>query len=219
MKLRKSNYLDRSFLTSTEVAEVCGVNRATVVRWIQAGGLKAETTLGGRYRINIDSLLEQANAGGIFIAPEKRKKLSEAISPKSSLEPVTAAHKEASNIQILLIDDDADIRSMLSEFFSLMGYSVLSADNGFKALDFLMKNYNVKLIILDLLMPGINGIETLEKIRELRSNVSIIVTSGFIDYYYPNGIAPLKGNVDAVLKKPFDLDELSVICRRLLKSS
>jgi excisionase family DNA binding protein len=205
-------------MTSSEVAEVCGVNRVTIVRWIQNGGLKAETTLGGRYRINIESLLEQANAGGIFISPDKKKMLMDRNPRNTPANPVIEAAfgKDINTTQVLVIDDDIDIRNMLKEFLTIMGYTVLLADNGFKALDYLLKNYSIKLVILDLLMPGINGLETLDKIKSLRSNVAIIVTSGFIDYYYPNGSDALNKKVNAVLKKPFDLDELARVCRQLL---
>ena len=128
--------------------------------------------------------------------------------PPSALED-DAAH-------ILVIDDEQSFRDLLNEYLTLNGYIVTLAENGFQGLDILMKDYTIKLIILDLLMPGINGVETLKKIKKLRADLPIIVISGFIDFHFPNGIEELQQEVDLILEKPFDLDELSSSCKKLL---
>ena len=218
MKKRK-NFIDRGFLTTSQVAEICGVNRATVVRWIQHEDLIAERTIGGRYRICSENLLILSKEKGIFIAPDKRSWLVESkkVSPQPDAETEVDGETEVPRVHILVIDDDQQFRNLIDEFLSIYGYKVTLADNGFKGLDILLKDYSVKLVILDLLMPGINGLETLRKIKSLRKNVPIIITSGFIEYYYPDGDESLKKEVDLILKKPFDLDELARKCRQLLE--
>ena len=218
MKKRK-NFISRGFLTTSQVAEICGVNRATVVRWIQHNDLIAERTIGGRYRICSENLLILSNEKGIFIAPDKRSWL---VDHKKITPPLTDAgvdlddDQQVKRTHILVIDDDQQFRNLIDEFLSIYGYKVTLADNGFQGLDYLLKDYSIKLVVLDLLMPGINGLETLRKIKSLRKDVPIIVTSGFIEYYYPEGEESLKKEVDFILKKPFDLDELAIKCRKLL---
>ena len=218
MKKRK-NFIDRGFLTTSQVAEICGVNRATVVRWIQHEDLIAERTIGGRYRICSENLLILSKEKGIFIAPDKRSWLVESkkVSPPTDAQTESEGDGEIPKVHILVIDDDQQFRNLIDEFLTIYGYKISLADNGFKGLDILLKDYSVKLVILDLLMPGINGLETLRKIKSLRNNVPIIITSGFIEYYYPDGEESLKKEVDLILKKPFDLDELARKCRQLLE--
>ena len=217
MKKRK-NFIDRGFLTTSQVAEICGVNRATVVRWIQHNELIAERTIGGRYRICSENLLILSNEKGIFIAPDKRSWLVEHKKTTPFTEPGADMddEKQTKKTHILVIDDDQQFRNLIDEFLSIYGYKVTLADNGFQGLDYLLKDYSIKLVVLDLLMPGINGLETLRRIKSLRKDVPIIITSGFIEYYYPDGEESLKKEVDFILKKPFDLDELAIKCRQLL---
>ncbi len=210
------------YLTTAQVAKICGVNRATVVRWIQNGNLIAERTIGGRYRIQTAGLLAQADEKGIFIATEQRKQLEKALvkTGKSASENSETIDQKSSTIPlILVIDDDLYVRKLLEEFLTVMGYNVLVADNGFKGLDIILKNYTVKLVILDLLMPGIDGTETLRRIRDMRSDVPVIVTSGYVEHYFPGGVDTIGSKVEKVLNKPFDLDELAAVCKELLEAS
>ena len=215
---QKEKFIERGFLTTSQVAEICGVNRATVVRWIQNGDLIAERTIGGRYRVCSENLLILSNQKGIFIAPDKRKLISD--NPKankiSSNDFEKDDEKDLSKTHVLVIDDDQQFRSLIDEFLTIYGYRVSLADNGFKGLDLVLRDYTIKLVILDLLMPGISGQETLKKLKTLRTDIPVIVTSGFIEYYYPEGKNKLEKEVDGILRKPFSLDELAAKCRELV---
>lgn len=211
----------KEYLTTTQVAEICGVNRATVVRWIQNGDLIAERTIGGRYRVGTEHLLNQSKENGIFIAKDMKQLLRNESVPAvdhSHNNNQKTSGKEFDKVHILIIDDDQYIRQLLDEYLTLIGYNVILADNGFKGLDILLTDYTIKLVILDLLMPGISGLETLRKVKTMRNDVPIIITSGFIEYYFPDGEETLKGDVDLIIRKPFDLDHLANCCKKLLVS-
>ncbi len=212
----------REYLTTTQVADMCRVNRATVVRWIQRGELTAERTLGGRYRIRSDNLLKQAAEDGVFIAADQKELLETAVRkdmPRPEPAPDPDDSDDLDRPRILVIDDDQSFRDLLFQYLSLLGYKVVLADNGFRGLDILLKDYAVKLVILDLLMPGISGVETLDKIKTMRKDIPIIITSGFLEYYFPDGEESLLKDVDKVLRKPFDLDQLASVCTDLLPLS
>jgi DNA-binding NtrC family response regulator len=80
--------------------------------------------------------------------------------------------------KILIIDDDAIIRKALSEVFELKGFQVFTAENGADGLEMFRKE-RPHLIILDLVMPVMGGVECLEKIRSEDSEVQVIILTGY----------------------------------------
>jgi CheY-like chemotaxis protein len=80
--------------------------------------------------------------------------------------------------KILVVDDDAIIRNALFEFLSSRGYQVILAENGREGLD-KYKESTPDLVILDLIMPEMNGVECLEEMRKVNSNTNVIVLTGF----------------------------------------
>ena len=132
---RNEKFNSRGFLTTSQVADVCGVNRATVVRWIQHGDLIAERTIGGRYRICSENLLILSKQKGIFIAPDMRELLTKNNPSKAfgdQVDPDIEDDKEQiTKTHILVIDDDQQFRSLIDEFLTIYGYKVSLAENGF----------------------------------------------------------------------------------------
>jgi two-component system response regulator AtoC len=106
---------------------------------------------------------------------------------------------------ILVVDDELFVRELLFEFLSRENYEVILADCGEKAVE-LIKSQPVEVALIDLKMPGIDGIETLNKIKESDPNTLSIIMTG-----YPtleSSIAALRcGAYDYVIK-PFKLNEL-----------
>ena len=74
---------------------------------------------------------------------------------------------------ILIVDDEAKIREFIGLYFRASGYCVLEAEDGTKALQ-LLREESVSLVILDILMPGLDGFQVCQKIRE-KSDVPIII--------------------------------------------
>lgn len=104
---------------------------------------------------------------------------------------------------ILIVEDEPDIRSVMQESLESLGLSILTAANGQEALGKLEKNPGVSLILLDLMMPVMNGWQFLSAIDKnpVLKKIPIIVVTVFSDQ-----AKDLK--VRGVIKKPFDLDDL-----------
>lgn len=117
-------------------------------------------------------------------------------------------------IKILIVDDDNDIRKMLSILLANDGYETIEAENGKIALD--MLDESIDLILLDVMMPVMDGVTACIKIRE-RSNVPIIfLTAKDTDM---DEITGLGAGADDYISKPFSPPVLSARLRTLLRRS
>jgi len=116
--------------------------------------------------------------------------------------------------KILVIDDEADVRSVVQRILRDVGHEVMCADCGETALRMMEKD-KVDLIILDLRMPGIGGMETLASIRRNNTSVPVILLSGYITVAALTDAARL--GLNDFLTKPFRMDELLTKVNRLLK--
>ena len=105
---------------------------------------------------------------------------------------------------ILVCDDDKEIVKAIEIYLSDEGYNVLKAENGKKALD-ILKNNQVHLAILDIMMPEMDGMEVLEKIREKNSIPVIMLSAKSEDEDKING---LNLGADDYITKPFNSAEL-----------
>lgn len=104
--------------------------------------------------------------------------------------------------RVLVVDDDTHIRNLLREFLTRCGYVVDCAGNGEEAISFLRSNdYNI--LITDYMMPGINGIDLIKKIRNLKMSLPVIGISSL-----HNGRGFLAAGANLFLAKPFILSEL-----------
>lgn len=116
--------------------------------------------------------------------------------------------------KILVIDDEQNIRKMLTRVLSPEGFIVKEANNGLEALKRLQEE-NYSLVLLDLKMPGLNGMETLKKIRENDLNLPVIMMSAYGSI--PEAVEAMKLGALDYLIKPFDIEELKIIIKRAIK--
>ena len=128
--------------------------------------------------------------------------------------------------KILIVDDEEDVRIALKQVLERAGYEVSVAATGNEGLD-LMKLEAADLVITDVIMPGIDGITTAQKIREKYRDTRIIVISGggkaAPDPYEPDAISTRSylasassAGADRTLTKPFDRNEILRVVRSLL---
>src|SRR3989442_1776323 len=107
--------------------------------------------------------------------------------------------------RILVVDDEAPVREVLNEYFSSQGYTVDEASNGNDALGTIQR-HRPDLVLLDIRMPGIDGVEVLRRIRKLDDALAIIMVTANEDVALARETLKL-GAFDYVAK-PFDYDYL-----------
>ncbi len=115
--------------------------------------------------------------------------------------------------RVLVVDDEKVIRDILADFLTSEGYRVSSAENGAKALEELRQNH-YNLMITDLKMPELGGIELLEKIKQENINVITVIMTGFATV--ETAIRAMKHGAYDYILKPFKVDEVVQIIRRAL---
>ncbi|HEV8306487.1 MAG TPA: response regulator [Methylomirabilota bacterium] len=82
--------------------------------------------------------------------------------------------------RILVVDDEAEVRELVAEFLESKGYVALTASNGFEALT-TVKEQRPDLILMDVMMPRMSGLETLHRIRELDRDIGVIMLTAVED--------------------------------------
>ncbi len=111
-------------------------------------------------------------------------------------------------MNILIIDDDPGVRKYLEEVMGLMGHSVVSFENGYDAIDY-VREHGASLAYIDAKLPGIDGFQTLKKIREIDPKVSGVMISGnAVDDLLE---VPTKDGIYVSLTKPFDIEQIEEI--------
>ena len=113
--------------------------------------------------------------------------------------------KSRSGIDIMIIDDDQAISEMVESYLNGNGYKCISINNPKTAIAEL-SSYIPKLILLDIVMPGIDGIKMLEKIKSLNKNIKVIMLSGVSDKDIC--ISAVKRGASGYITKPFSLQQL-----------
>lgn len=114
---------------------------------------------------------------------------------------------------ILIVDDDAGMCETLADILEIKGYSVDTAQDGRMALQ-MLRQRDYDLILIDIMMPGMNGVETLQQIKTINPKVLTLIMTGHsqLEGFVSEA---LWSGVDGVLYKPFEIDDvLAVIERR-----
>jgi DNA-binding NtrC family response regulator len=112
-----------------------------------------------------------------------------------------------SQTKVLLVDDEVEFSSALAERLQLRNYEVKTASNALEALG-LIHNYMPDVVLLDLKIPGMDGIETLRTIKKLDSTIEVIMLTGHGDVQsVENG---MKSGAFEYIMKPVDISELTL---------
>ncbi|HMB68303.1 MAG TPA: response regulator, partial [bacterium] len=117
--------------------------------------------------------------------------------------------------RILIIDDEKNIRTQLSGLLTDEGYGAFSADSAEKGLD-LLKDDRPDLILLDVMLPGMSGLDALEKIREDDGELPVVLMSGQADI--ETAVRATKLGAFDYLEKPLDPDRLLLTVRNALET-
>ena len=116
---------------------------------------------------------------------------------------------------VLLIEDDARIREIVERGLGSRGFVVTSAADGTVGLD-LAQKLEVDVVLLDLMLPGLSGLEVLEGIRVAKPRLPVVALTALDDTR--SKVAGLDAGADDYLTKPFELEELAARVRARLRS-
>ncbi|MGE0320808.1 MAG: sigma-54-dependent transcriptional regulator [Polyangiaceae bacterium] len=116
--------------------------------------------------------------------------------------------------RILVVDDEANARTALAELLKEEGYSVETAADGFKALSKFEEGHP-DLVLTDLKMPGMDGVELLQKVRHADPDVEVVVMTAFgaVD----TAVQAMRSGATDYLTKPLNMDELVLVLERALE--
>ncbi len=107
--------------------------------------------------------------------------------------------------EVLLVEDDPDVRKVETELLTILGYRVREASSGEEALK-ILREKKPPVLITDLSMPGMGGTELCKKVKEISPSTRVLLISGFISREEVEKFKAM--GIDGVLHKPFGLDEL-----------
>lgn len=125
------------------------------------------------------------------------------------------ATEEATQQHILVADDEPDIRTLLHELLSDEGYRISEAKNGAEVLTLLAKGEEFSLVIMDVRMPGLDGLEVLERMRKNNNDTPVIMVTAHATASV--GIRAIQMGAYDYLLKPFDVDEVLLVVKRLFE--
>ncbi len=106
---------------------------------------------------------------------------------------------------ILVVDDEQTVRHFLQRVLETAGYTVITAANGLEALE-KMSQFDISLVLLDIMMPGLDGFEVLDHMRQDEDNTPVIMLTGIQEA--PTKIDTLTLGADDYITKPFSVKEL-----------
>ncbi len=129
----------------------------------------------------------------------------------------TTRSETTGNELILVVDDEEDFLDMISEMIKQSGYSILQAGGGRSAVELFSKHHaDIDLVLLDMMMPEMDGGDVLSEIRKISPNIKVIVCSGYSKNLRLDEI--LKDGVAAFVQKPFVFSELEETISNLLNT-
>ena len=193
--------IDETFLTTDEVLEYLQVNLSTVYRLIKAGKIPA-VRVGRQWRFrktDIDAWLERER--------------SHSIRPPTPVAATTQPAKPDGRPRVLVVDDEASIRDLLSKTLALAEYDVDVAPDGRVALE-RMRLFGYDLLITDLKMPGMDGLTVIHEARRLHANLPVIIITGFSTE--ASAIEAANLGVAGYLTKPFKVPKVLSVAARAL---
>jgi PAS domain S-box-containing protein len=175
------------FFTTKEIGKGSGLGLSMVhgVATQSGGGLRIDSRVGRGTTVNV-------------YLPRARRP-SATVRERET--PSATVHKWAT---ILVVDDDPDVREVAVSSLESCGYRLLAAENGLAALDVLAGPERVDLLLVDMAMPGMNGVEVIRRARERHPGLRALLVTGYAD------IAPFSpAEGDLILQKPYRLERLA----------
>lgn len=116
--------------------------------------------------------------------------------------------------KILIVDDDEELRANLSEILKGAGYQTAEAPSGKETIEKISAE-NFDIMLLDLMMPGMSGIDTLIEIRKINPRIRVIMITAFATI--DNAVTAIKKGASDYIAKPFKINELLAVIKRAIE--
>jgi len=194
--------IDETFLTTEEVLEYLQVNLRTVYRLIKAGKIPA-VRVGRQWRFrkrDIDAWLDSQRPRG-------------GSRPAAVAAPAPRPAPSSTRPRVLVVDDEASIRDLLSKTLALAEYEVDVAPDGRSALE-RMRMYPYDLLIADLKMPGMDGLTVIREAKRYKADLPVIIITGFSTE--SSAIEAVNLGVAGYLTKPFRVPQVLAAAAKAL---
>ena len=195
--------IDETFLTTEEVLEYLQVNLRTVYRLIKAGKIPA-VRVGRQWRFrkrDIDAWLDSQRAR------------SATVRTPAAAAPAARAVSASERPRVLVVDDEASIRDLLSKTLALAEYDVDVAPDGRSALERL-RIYPYDLLIADLKMPGLDGLSVIREAKRYKADLPVIIITGYSTE--SSAIEAVNLGVAGYLTKPFRVPQVLAAAAKAL---
>jgi excisionase family DNA binding protein len=190
---------DEIFLTTEEVLEYLQVNLRTVYRLIKAGKIPA-VRVGRQWRFrkrDIDAWLDAQRPRG----------------ERAGVAAIERPARASERPRVLVVDDEASIRELLSKTLALAEYDVDTAPDGRAAIERLRLGH-YDLLIADLKMPGLDGLSLIREAKRLKADLPVIIITGFSTE--SSAIEAVNLGVAGYLTKPFRVPQVLAAAARAL---
>ena len=197
MARKKGSYLGPVYYTTYQVGKFLGVSLPTVVNWVNSGLLPAHRTPGGHRRIARNDI--------IAFAREHKYPIARELTGTGDGKP-----------KILIVDDESDFSEMVRDYLTLKGeLEVEVADSGFQA-GFTVARFKPDLILMDIMMPDMDGFEVYRMLRDDPDtrHIPVVACTAYRDPAIDQRVEEEK--FDGFVEKPLKLDNLLVLIRHHL---
>ena len=138
--------------------------------------------------------------------------------PKDEVAPaggVGEAPTVGEAITVLVVDDEEAVRTVTAMMLEAEGFSALTAADGPSAIGLLKENVDeIDIVLVDIMMPGMGGADTLNELRRIREDLPVVVVSGYSEGEVETSFDG--HHVDRFLQKPYGPDELGAMIRQLV---
>ena len=190
---------DEAFLTTEEVLDYLQVNLRTVYRLIKAGKIPA-VRVGRQWRFRRRDI-------DVWLESQRTRQ------PSRPSSETRAAAPPAGRPRVLVADDEASVRDLLSKTLALAEYDVDVAADGRTAVERL-RILPYDLLITDLRMPGVDGLSVIREARRLKADIPVIIITGYSSE--ASAIEAVNLGVAGYLTKPFRIPRVLSVAAKAL---
>jgi CheY-like chemotaxis protein len=114
---------------------------------------------------------------------------------------------------VLFVDDEETVCDIGSEMLKMLGFEVITALDGREALDVFQRHPEISLVIIDLMMPHLDGEQTFTELRKLRPDLKVIMSSGYNEQEVTQRF--LGKGISGFIQKPYRLSDLETVIKKI----